>query len=82
MSVPKYHYVVDPIAPRHFVESARAAGLGEKIVGSIFEELNDLGRAGVDQLLASLPKSFPDEVAGPIRSGLLKRLGTLDVRTH
>jgi serine/threonine-protein kinase HipA len=82
MSVGKNHYVVDRIAPRHFVESARAAGLGEKIVHSIFEELYDLAPVAVDQLLASLPKKFPDEVAGPIRSGLLKRLGALDVRSH
>jgi serine/threonine-protein kinase HipA len=80
MSVGKSkHYVINRIVPRHFVQSAHATGLGEKIVESIFEELYDLGPAAVDQVFAGLPKDFPEEVAEPLRSGILERLGVLDL---
>jgi serine/threonine-protein kinase HipA len=68
------HYRLNTIAPRHFVQTAQRAGVGEQIVTSIFEELRDTAINVVKNTVARLPKNFPEEVATAIQLGINRRL--------
>ena len=71
------HYVVDSIMPRHFIETAANAGVGERLVTSIFDDLHTKAPAAIEQVTKSLPKTFPAEVAGSIGNGFKARLRRL-----
>ena len=68
------HYRINTIAPRHFLQSAQRAGIGDEIVHSIFGELRETGREAIARALDHLQASFPKEVAVSIRAGFLRRL--------
>ena len=68
------HYRINTIAPRHFIQTAQRAGIGEKIVFSILEDLRDTGVNAVRNTVGKLPKDFPEEVATSIQFGMNKRL--------
>ena len=72
------HYRINTIAPRHFVQSAQHAGVGEEIVHSIFEELRETGREAIAQTLDRLPPRFPRQVSASIRAGFLRRLKLIE----
>jgi serine/threonine-protein kinase HipA len=67
------HCIMKSIAPRHFIQTANRAGIGEEIVASIFDELRGTERA-IDREAAKLPKGYPTEVAESIISGMKRRL--------
>jgi serine/threonine-protein kinase HipA len=67
------HYVVDKIAPRHFLQTATVAGIGESVVQSIFDGLQD-GMKAVDKVMNELPRGFPEHVRDPIYRGIQKRM--------
>jgi serine/threonine-protein kinase HipA len=71
------HWVMDQIVPRHFVQSARNAGIGERVVDAILDELGDTALAKFEETLASLPRDFPGEVAASIHGGIQKRLNSI-----
>jgi serine/threonine-protein kinase HipA len=71
------HWVVDQVLPRHFVQSAGNAGVGEKVAGAILDELADTALTKVEEALASLPNNFPAEVAASIHTGIQKRLNSI-----
>lgn len=71
------HYVVDSIMPRHFIQTAANAGIGERLVTSIFEELHAQAPTAIEQVIASLPKTFPTEIADSIGNGFKARLRRL-----
>lgn len=71
------HYRMNTIAARHFVETAQRAGMGEKIMASIFEELRETTMAAVKDTVAQLPNNFPEEITLAIQSGIDKRLQTI-----
>jgi serine/threonine-protein kinase HipA len=54
------HYRINTIAPRHFLQSAQLAGVGEEIVQSIFGELRETGQEAIAQTLDRLPARFPN----------------------
>ena len=56
------HYRINSIAPRHFLQSAEHAGVGEEIVHSIFGELRETGQRGYRT--NSRPSSRPFSQAG------------------
>jgi len=72
------HYRINTIAPRHFVQSAQHAGVGEEIVHSIFEELRETCREAIAQTLDRLPPRFPGQVSASIRAGFLHRLKLIE----
>jgi len=71
------HYRINTIAPRHFLQTARRAGVGEEIVNSIFGELSDAGEKAMARTIHQLPARFPKEVARSIRAGFIRRLKLL-----
>jgi serine/threonine-protein kinase HipA len=53
------HYAVDSVMPRHFIQTAAKAGIGEGRVSAIFDELRAQAPAAVEHVTALLPKAFP-----------------------
>ena len=74
----KRHYRVDEIVPRHFLQTAKASGMGESIVLQIFEELRNDSAQAIDAVQSSLPKAFPSKLANSIIRGFSTRLHQLD----
>lgn len=71
------HYRINTIAPRHFVQTARRAGIGEKIVESVVAELVEHGEQAATQTIGRLPSRFPEVVTESIRAGFGRRLELL-----
>ena len=75
MSVGKQnHYAVHDIMPRHFIQTAELAGVGEKLVGTIFDKLIETAPETIEKVIAGLPKDYPSQVTQPIQKGFIQRL--------
>ena len=72
------HYVIDSIAPRHFVQTAVKNGIPAAVVAQISAELVASADRAIDETLAALPKDFPAALAQSITAGLRTRLKTLE----
>ena len=72
------HYQINIIVPRHFLQSAQRAGVGEEIVQSIFGELRDTGRRAIARTLDRLAAGFPKQVSASIQAGFLRRLELIE----
>lgn len=68
------HYIMKTIAPRHFIQTAKRAGIGEEVVVAIFDELRGTAEKAIDREAAKLPKGYPMEVAESIVDGMRRRL--------
>jgi serine/threonine-protein kinase HipA len=68
------HYEIMEIAPRHFFQTAKGAGVGEGAVSEIIDELRDHASAAVDSVVSDLPKGFPERLANSIQRGFKQRL--------
>jgi serine/threonine-protein kinase HipA len=68
------HYAVGSIMPRHFVQTARRAGMGETAVEAIFDELMEQIPAALEAVEAGLPEDMPADLAAPIFGGARARL--------
>ena len=72
------HYQINTIIPRHFLQSAQHAGVGEEIVHSIFGELRETGQEAIARTLDRLPARFPKQVSASIQAGFLRRLELIE----
>lgn len=68
------HYVINRIAPRHFLQTAKKSGVPPAMVQEILDEIADIAPAAIDTALASLPEDFPEPIAQSIIEGLRRRL--------
>jgi serine/threonine-protein kinase HipA len=73
------HYLVHRIAPRHFLQTADACGMGESIVRKLFAELLDSSDQAIDETLAALPKGTSKTLTDSIIVGYRSRLRQLEV---
>jgi len=74
------HYTIDSIQPRHFVQTALAAGIGASIVEAIFDDLVSRVPSALDDTLDALPEDFPAQLVTSIRTAILSRLHWLKAR--
>lgn len=75
MSVGKNrHYRFDEIMPRHFIQTAKRADIGEDIARAIIADLASAAPGVLDRTFASLPEDFPKELLEGLEPGLRKRL--------
>lgn len=72
------HYRLADIAPRHFVQSAAAAGVASEAVKALLEEIAQKGPVALDQILAGLPGGFPEAISGPIAKAARARLAQIN----
>lgn len=73
----KRHYRIDEIMPRHFMQSARKAGLRESAALSLMEELHARAEAALAETADNLPADFPPEIIESITEGVQRRLRLL-----
>jgi serine/threonine-protein kinase HipA len=71
------HYAVHTVVGRHFVQTAKTAGLPDKMVADVKAELGDTAAKSLDEALAALPKEYPEKIAGSITDGAKRRLKSL-----
>lgn len=74
------HYVMGSIAPLHFVQTARRAGVGEKVVEAIFEEFDEAVPAALDAVEAMLSVDFPARLMASVFRGVRARLQSVRAR--
>jgi serine/threonine-protein kinase HipA len=72
-------YVVDRIAFRHFVQTAKDAGIAEDVVFGIGKDLQDKIPEALEKTLKSMPKGFPRDLANSIANGVKDRLPLLSI---
>ncbi len=71
------HYVADSIQPRHFFQTAAEAGMGEKEVQGIIDELLETTPSALRSVLDGTSKIIPQTVCRPIAQGVRRRLDGL-----
>ena len=69
------HYGVNTIRPRHFLETAQAAGVTHARAAALFEDIRTRLPAALDKARAALAPDFPQALADAIANGVLKRAG-------
>jgi len=72
------HYIIEDMLPRHFRQSARAAGVPASDLEDVFSTLVDEFESDFERACSAMPSDFPDSVFDSIRQGALQRLARLD----
>lgn len=72
------HYAINTIAPRHFVQTAKKAGMPRSQVEPLFDEIRRTAEGAITKVQDQLPKAFPEEIAASVFDGLRQRLRLLD----
>lgn len=67
------HYPIYSVVPRHFIQSAMAAGLTEPAMVRLLVHIQDHARQALDETLAALPEGFPEAMAQSIAGGVRAR---------
>ncbi len=75
----KNHYKVSDIVPRHFVQTAKSAGLGAEVVIALFEDITKGFEPAWKEVAESLPSGFPEGLINSIRDGMAKRLRAFEI---
>lgn len=73
------HYGILDVHGRHFVESAKAAGLGRTLIRNVVNEVRATAPKAAELARAQMPAGFPDAVHGSIAAGIAARLPRLDI---
>lgn len=72
------HYRLDTIAPRHFVQTAAAAGLPERYATDAAAAVLADAEAGIGRVLSDLPPGFPQALAASVCDGIRTRLEVVE----
>ena len=67
------HYVLHTIQPRHYVQTARTAGMSAETVNALMEDIAERLPTAVESVTAKLPNDFPQAVSTSIVRGLVER---------
>jgi serine/threonine-protein kinase HipA len=71
------HYRILDIHGRHFVETAKAAGLGPTVTRRVIEEVAASAVMAADQALEKMPPSFPEAIHASVATAIKARLPRL-----
>jgi serine/threonine-protein kinase HipA len=71
------HYRVEAVAPRHFLQTADAAGIGAPLVHALFLRLVEGGPAAIEAVVSALPPSFPEPLVTSVTAAIRARLSIL-----
>jgi serine/threonine-protein kinase HipA len=69
----KRHYVIDSIAPRHFLQTAAKYGVPPVLVQGIMDEIEKDADRAIDVAVKNLPSQFPEEITSSIIEGVRRR---------
>ncbi len=67
------HYRLDQVVARHFVQSAKAGGIGEGLTMNFLRETAAHVDDALEETLCQLPKGFPEDLASSISGGIKRR---------
>jgi len=67
------HYVLHTIQPRHYVQTARTAGVSGETVHALMEGIAERLPIAIDVVTAELPDDFPHAITTSIVRGLEQR---------
>ncbi len=73
------HYRVNDIMPRHFVQTAAKAGMHQRVVPDIIQELRPQMPLAIDTVCHALPAEFPQGLRDSITDGIQQRLQRLTI---
>lgn len=71
------HYKMTEIQGRHFIQTAKRAGLPDYIAKEALEEISGAAEHAMQEVEKSLPDDFPEELHFSVMRGLKSRLGSL-----
>lgn len=71
------HYRLDEIHPRHFVQSAMAAGVPAPVMTAALQQLADHADTAFDRAAKALPDGFPQDLVTAIEAAARPRLEAL-----
>jgi serine/threonine-protein kinase HipA len=71
------HYRIQQIVPRHFLQTAAAAGIGAPAIEAIFEDLAANAINRTDDVIAALPHGFPGQLVASVRAAVNSRIRLL-----
>lgn len=72
------HYRIEEIHPRHFFQTAEAAGVAKSIVRAAFVHIVEYGHSAFDDIERHLPADFPSEIHETVRKAALLRLRSVE----
>ena len=75
------HYVIDDIVPRHFAQTALAAGVGQAVIDAILADLAETAPRALDEVARTLPADFPARLFDQLADGIRRRLRTIGAAT-
>jgi serine/threonine-protein kinase HipA len=67
------HYKVDEIMPRHFVQTAVAAGVDQGVATLWMQEINERVPGALQRAAEAMDESVPQDLLGSIADGALRR---------
>ncbi|AAK24357.1 HipA domain-containing protein [Caulobacter vibrioides] len=68
------HYAAGSIRPRHFIQTARRAEIGQRVVEAVLEALGQRTPAALEAVEAGLPAEFPVGLVNSTLAGVHARL--------
>lgn len=68
------HYRVHDVLPRHYQQSAARAGIPERTIRGILQELTEQVPAAIEKVRNELPGDFPETICNSIFSGIEQRM--------
>ncbi len=71
------HYTIESIRGRHFVQTAKRAGLPEAIARDVLQELGEMAPPAIRTVQAHLPREFPAVILDSVSRALLSSLDRL-----
>jgi serine/threonine-protein kinase HipA len=74
----KPHYKILDLHGRHFVETAKAAGLGPTVIRRVIDEVRAGAICAAEQARSKMPPDFPDAVHHSVAAAIQARLPRLD----
>ncbi|MEI6492014.1 MAG: type II toxin-antitoxin system HipA family toxin [Verrucomicrobiota bacterium] len=73
------HYAMEYIHGRHFVQTAKRAGVPGTIAREALAEVAEEAESALRTIEGQLPSGFPEEIHASVRSGLLSRMKHIDL---
>jgi serine/threonine-protein kinase HipA len=72
------HYRIDEVLGRHFVQTAKTAGLGPTVVEQVLVDIRDKAVDAPDIARAAMPDDFAGDIHDSIRNAIAARLPRLE----
>lgn len=72
------HYRIDEVLGRHFVQTAKTAGLGPTVIEQVLVDIRDKAVNATDIARAAMPDDFAGDIHDSIRNAIAARLPRLE----